>query len=398
MKLNKLLTSGLAVALSAGALTTTAHAANGFDYLADAVTSGKAYGDFRLRYEGVEQDNPARNADALTLRSRLGYTTGSYKGLYGTLEVEDSRIVAGAGNFAVPLTDYQKDEFSVIADPETTELDQAFIGYKSGDFSFKLGRQVYTLDGQRFVGHVGLRQDRQTFDAATFKYSPLKSLDINFAFIDQRNRIFAEAVDVDSEDTLLNLSYKSPFGKLTGYGYLLKVDSSKIDTYGISLKGTKPVEDIKLSYALEFATQETNADQEATYMFAEGGVTYSGITAQIGYEVLGSDEGNYIFSTPLATFHKFNGWADMFIVGPPPTGLQDTYLSLATKIKGAKVALTYHDYSADEGDAEHGSEINAVVGKTFSKNYNAGIKYASYSSDDFKVDTDKIWAWVGMKF
>ena len=41
--------------------------------IAEAITSGKAYGDFRLRYEGVEQDNALDDADALTLRSKLGY-------------------------------------------------------------------------------------------------------------------------------------------------------------------------------------------------------------------------------------------------------------------------------------------------------------------------------------
>jgi hypothetical protein len=36
-----------------------------------------------------------------------------------------------------------------------------------GKLSGKIGRQVITMDNHRFVGHVGWRQDRQTFDALT---------------------------------------------------------------------------------------------------------------------------------------------------------------------------------------------------------------------------------------
>jgi len=35
------------------------------------------------------------------------------------------------------------------------------------------------------------------------------------------------------------------------------------------------------------------------------------------------------------------------------------------------------------------------------KTYSAGIKYAAYSAGDVgagKVDTDKLWVWLGLKF
>ena len=72
----------------------------------------------------------------------------------------------------------------------------------------KLGRQVLTLDDHRFVGHVGWRQDRQTFDAARLQMSPAEGLYLDMAYIYKRNRIFAEALDAQAEDLLLNLSYK----------------------------------------------------------------------------------------------------------------------------------------------------------------------------------------------
>ena len=69
------------------------------DEFTEALTSGKAYGDFRLRYEAVDQDNALKDADGLTLRSRIGYTTGTFNGLSATIEVEDSRVVAGVEDF-----------------------------------------------------------------------------------------------------------------------------------------------------------------------------------------------------------------------------------------------------------------------------------------------------------
>ncbi|WP_246283085.1 alginate export family protein [Marinifaba aquimaris] len=58
----------------------------------------------------------------------------------------------------------------MIADPESTEVDQALLQYKGKSWTTKLGRQIIALDGQRFVGHVGWRQDSQTFDALMFEH------------------------------------------------------------------------------------------------------------------------------------------------------------------------------------------------------------------------------------
>ena len=61
-------------------------------------------------------------------------------------------------------------------EPETAEIDQAYIQYKTDDVTVKAGRQVIALDGQRFIGHVGFRQDRQTFDGVRVMFEPVKGL------------------------------------------------------------------------------------------------------------------------------------------------------------------------------------------------------------------------------
>jgi hypothetical protein len=374
-----------------------------------ALSSGKASADFNLRYEDVSQDNAVKDASAFTLRTRLSYTSADLDGWSVTLGVEDSRIVLGQGDYTVGPTGYNLGEYSVIADPEVTEVDQAFVQYKKDKLTLKLGRQVIALDGHRHVGHVGWRQDRQTFDAASVIYAVNEKLKVQYSYLNQRNRIFAEAADLDSNDHLLNLNYKTGYGTLTAYSYLLEVDndtSNSLDTYGVSFKGaTKAANkgDTTFSYAVEYATQSNEIgtnEFDADYLFAEVGVNLSMLIAKIGYEVLGSDSGSYGFSTPLATLHKFNGWSDQFL-GTPSQGLKDLIFTLSGKVGGGSWVAAYHDFSADDAsDAvdDLGNEINLQYVKKFADHYTGGIKYATYSGEGARVDADKVWLWVGVKF
>jgi len=364
----------------------------------------KFYGDLRLRYESVSQNNPLPDADGLTLRSRIGFKTKSVQGFSALVELENNLQIID--DFAVPPSGENTGFFSVIADPETTEIDQAFVSYKADNFSAKVGRQVITLDGHRFVGHVGWRQDRQTFDAVTINATPMEGLKINASYIDKRNRIFSDDADIDSKDILLNSSYKLPVGKLVGYAYLLEVDNgtnNSLDTFGISFSGKTKSDAATFHYAAEIAQQEANDSFDTDYLKLEGGATVSGITAKLGYEVLGSDNGQRGFATPLATLHKFNGWADSFL-GTPAQGLEDVYLTVSGKALGGKWVATYHDYSSDvslSGQSDLGDEVNLLFAKKFNDSFSGGIKFADYNAGDSvfsKVDTRKAWVWAGFKF
>lgn len=365
-----------------------------------ALTSGKAYGDVRFRYETVDQDNALKDASALTVRTRLGYKTGEMSGFSAVVEFEDSRTILSVDDYNNTLG--ANTDHSVIIDPETTELDQGYVQYKKAGFTAKVGRQVLTYDNHRFVGHVGWRQDRQTFDAITASYAFNKNLKISLANIEQRNRIFGEGKDIDSNDFLLNASYKMASGKLSGYGYILEAEDAaeSQDTLGLRYAGKAKLGSQSVKYAAEYAKQSFG-DFDADYMLLEIGTAISGINLGLGYEVLGSDEGSYGFQTPLATLHKFNGWADVFAASTPAGGLNDLYASVAGKLAGGKWKVVYHQYTADESSAAYddvGSELNLLYAKKFGKHYSAGIKYAAYSADDHAVDTDKLWVWFGAKF
>jgi hypothetical protein len=366
-------------------------------------TQAKTSVNLNLRYETVAQDNSLKDASALTLRTRLHYTSASYHDFTAVIEFEDSRQVAGVNKYNDAVGN--NTEYAVIADPETTELDQAYVQYKKDGITAKVGRQVLTLDNHRYVGHVGWRQDRQTFDAATITYAALDHVKMSYSYINKRNRIFSNEKDFDAKDHLLNLAYKTSYGKLIAYSYLLEVDegaANSLDTFGVSFNGKKD----KFSYSAEFATQDSESgatDYSASYMAIQGGYSFDAVTLKLGVEVLGSDDAMVGFSTPLATLHKFNGWADQFL-GTPKEGLVDLYASVSGKAFGGGWTVTIHDYSADKATDtvdDLGSEVNAVYAKKFAKNYKAGLKYAAYSAGDAtagKVDTDKIWLWVSAKF
>jgi hypothetical protein len=390
----------LSLALIATSVISASSAFAADSDLASALTDGKLSANFNLRYEAVEQDNAAKDADAFTLRTRLNYTTGAFNGFSAAVEVENS----------IALVDDYKDaigngnEFSVVADPDHTELDQAYIAYKEGKLSGKVGRQVITMDNHRFVGHVGWRQDRQTFDALTLGYQLSEATKVSYAYLAQRNRIFSDEKDVDSQDHLLNISHKLSAGKLTGYAYLLEEDKTggaEINTFGVRYAGATKLSGNKLTYSVEFAQQDNDtADKSANYFAIEAGTKVASLNVKAGYELLGSDSGEYGFATPLATLHKFNGWADQFL-GTPAQGLQDIYVSVGGKLAGGSWKVVAHDYSADDASNtvdDLGSEIDAVYVRAINKTFKAGIKYAAYNAGDIKVDADKVWVWLEAKF
>jgi len=105
------------------------------------------------------------------------------------------------------------------------------------------------------------------------------------------------------------------------------------------------------------------------------------LTFGLGYEVLGSDNGTSV-KTPLATLHKFNGFADVFL-STPADGLQDFYIvgkyALPNNIT---LAAFYHDYESDAGSMDYGDEWNLVLGYKHNANWSATAKYADYNSGE----------------
>ncbi len=364
--------------------------------------------NLRYRFEHVDQDG-LRTAKGDPIRLRLGYQTPQIAGFTAFAEFE--------GNTPVFEDDYNdttngKTAFAVIADPDEAELNQAWLSYATiPDTLIKGGRQRILLDNQRFVGNVGWRQLEQTFDAVSIFNTTLENFSAKLVYIWNVQSIFSK--DVNMQSPLLNLSYTfKDIGTLTGYGYWLDYDDPddsgpfpfafSTQTYGLRFNGKTALlyDNFNLLYTAEYASQSDYQDNEsdytADYFHVIGGVLFpnndsliTNITFKVAYELLGSDNG-VSFKTPLGTNHAFNGWADKFLT-VPPDGLEDFYINLGATIAGIKLDLIYHDYQADSGGNDFGSEFNAALSKNFGKHYTILAKYADYNADDFQTDTEKFW-------
>lgn len=368
----------------------TAPQAYSAETITEAFSEGKASLNMRARYEGVDDGKlTTQDASAYTLRSRLGFTTGTYSNMKAHADFE---VINTGGDFdsgSNGHTDYAK-----VVDPKGEELNQAWLSYSGvSDSEFILGRQRIIMDNARFVGNVGWRQNEQTFDAFKISNKSFADAEFSYTYISQINTITSG--DVDTAHNLINLGFdKTPVGKVTAYAYLLDVDdttgSSDTDTLGLRMKGSAS----SLLYTLEFAQQsdgsDNAADINATYLFGEAGYKIDSTKIFLGYESLGSDEGTYGFQTALATKHAFNGWADKFL-STPQNGLNDAYIKVVSKFAGMKFVGMYHDFSSDESSIDYGTELDLLLVKPFNKTFKGLIKYSDYSADAFSTDTQKIW-------
>lgn len=380
--------------------------------LKDAITDGKLSFSARYRFEHVDDDARPEEAHASTIRARLGYTTKTFNDFQVGIEIDHVEALGGDN-----YDDLHSDttDHAVVADPEGTEVNQAWISYSGIDNTvFKVGRQRINLDNQRFVGGVGWRQNEQTYDSVKISNTSLKDTTIQYAHISNVNRIFgpndgragtpAADANFDSNTNILNVKYSGlGIGTLSAYAYLLDFDDAaaiSTKTFGARFSGSQG-DKTKFLYTAEYARQSDYKDNpksfDADYYTLEAGIQAKGVTAKLGMEVLGADDDKGAFTTPLATLHKFQGFADKFLV-TPGDGVEDLYASVFTKVFGAKVGIIYHDFEAEEGSSDYGDEIDLVIAKQVHKNVHVLLKYANYNAEDFGTDTQKAWLQVLMKF
>jgi len=126
------------------------------------------------------------------------------------------------------------------------------------------------------------------------------------------------------------------------------------------------------------------------------GVGIPEVGLDAGWEVLEGGDGG-AFSTPLATLHAFNGWADRFLA-TPPDGLEDRFVSLSGAAGRLTWRVVFHDFGAQAGGADYGRELDlqAVVSTPWKQAF--GLKAAFYDARDFSTDTTKVWAWSAWSF
>ena len=383
-----------------------------------ALLHGTPAVDARYRFEYVDQNPFSRDADASTLRTRLSYTTGLYDGFDARLEWQNIQAI-GAENYNNGVDG--KTQFPSVTDPQSNRLNQLYIGYHNKTVTKSdiiLGRQIISLDNQRFVSESDWRQSNQVFDGISITNHYLDHAKLFYAYISQVNRSATNRSTVgtyESDSHLLNGSYEfDPALKATAYSYLLDfgrdAPASSSATYGVRLIGSYPASDtLTFSYAAEAAHQSDYGSNPArideNYYLLEPAISAYGFTIKPGYEVL-QGNGTTAFQTPLSTFHTFGGWTDKF--NPTPAnGLIDRYLNMSYKLpvgeeyllKGTQLTAIYHEWDHDHGNGgQYGTEWDGMISQTFFDHYELGLEAADYKADHLFTDTQKLFAWIRVKY
>src|SRR5262249_10460743 len=158
----------------------------------DVFSESTLYADLRLRTELGDQEG-LRRSHANTARVRLGLKTPEYHGVLSSIELEHTsalnhdRYNGAPGPHGDSLG---RQSGVVIGDPESTSLNQLWIGHQSSIGRVVLGRQRFQLDEGRFIGSNLWRQNDQTFDAVSFDGEPVKNLQVFGAWVRRVNRVF----------------------------------------------------------------------------------------------------------------------------------------------------------------------------------------------------------------
>jgi hypothetical protein len=376
--------------------------ANGEDEgFQEAMAATKPIVDMRMRYEGVDEDGFADNADAGTLRGRLGFETGRAWSLSLLAEAEIVRAFESDYNSTVN----GKTQFPVVADDPTDEINRLLLTSTIiPDTQLILGRQRIIYDDHRFVGNGGWRQNEQTFDALRVVQRSLDHLTIDLTYLNQVNRVFGKDSPVGrytGDNYLANVSREFTSGKLTGFLYLLDLEEAPADSSGtVGLRYTHrwKLPRVELSGLISCATQSDRAgnpiDYRDDYWAGDLTATMSGWSVGAGIDLLEGD-GVKGFTAPIGTLHRFQGWADKFLT-TPADGIDDRYLSVGYARKSAfgldalSASAVYHRFDAQRGSARWGSELDLTLQGTWRKLV-ASVTWAGYDAQDFAADTSKLW-------
>jgi hypothetical protein len=373
----------------------------------DAETDGWIFGaavDARLRYETVDDDAVPDQANATTLRTRLAFNVkrSRYGGL---LEFED---VSPIGSERFNDTANGRTNYAVVADPEATEVNRAWLSLAAPRaIDLRLGRQIVNRDGGRIIGHVGWRQNQQTFDAVTaerkegrFRFWSGYLIRANRIFGDQHPDPVLRQFELDAwvGEAAVHLGS----GTLTGMLHYIEFENDPTRSHrnlGLRWVGSHDLDDgRRLEYRAEWIDQGTYADgaagNEAEYFAVETGYQAKRWGVGANLEQLGGD-GAYGFQRPLATLHAYNGWADRFL-STPADGLIDLYIDARLSIGSYVLRSQYHRFDADSGSLHYGDEFGLSVTRKFLKHLQVMLKYAGHNADDAGADVHKFWVSVAI--
>ncbi len=380
---------------------------------ADAITGGQSMSSLRLRDERVSQTGKQQDADALTLRTLLGWQTRPLHGVAIGAQLINVAVLNDAyDNFNNGVAQSGKSNYPRVVDPDHSSVNQLYLDWTGLEGTrLRAGRQSVKLDNVRFIGNVEFRQVMQVFDGVSVENKGL--LPDTTLFAAQFNKVMqVTTLRQDANISIVNARHAlSPTENLVGYGYFIDWNASALaasstQTLGLRLDGTRPLSnDWKLLYTAEYAKQTPYADGAGSidnhYARLGAGGQYGNWFARLDQEVLASN-GSKAFQTPLGTNHLFQGWADQFLT-TPTEGIRDTFVTVGSKRGEFTLLGEFHWFQSDRAFAlatggtgkDYGQELDLSASWTRGQ-WMAKLEYARFREGDpyggaRKRDTDKIW-------
>lgn len=378
-----------------------------------AMRNGSAGVVFRLRHENAHQED-LKHAKATTLRSQVAYHSAEFNQAKLGLEVTDVSNFLGQ-DYNANVDGLRKEEYAVIADPKGTGVTQGYISYQgleATDLTF--GRQYIHLDNERFIGKVDFRQYPQSFDALSVRNTMFENLDLFYAFVTNVNTTNANGRTNDGRRNLrthlVNVGWHGfQYGKITGYVYLNKdrtvINNSHV-ILGLRVNADNAFQEtFGFGYEVEGAQQQAKFNNpqryHANYFAISANKSVQVMSGTIGYERLegNSNIANRAFQTPLATNHKFHGWAEAFTT-KPDRGLQDLYGTIAAHSGQVTVSFTYHHFRFESGSPKKaGNEVDLGADMRLNDSIGFNISYANFNpKNSSATNTRRIWLTMNAKF
>ena len=360
----------------------------------------------RWRTEQVKQENQ-KSIDLSSIKFRLNVSAALSDQYAAVVEVDAVQHVLGG----YPNDGVFSDGRPSIVDPEGVELNQAYLGFKNDDWQWQLGRQRIGLSEHRFVGDVGFRQNDQTFDALRVSSEYFSDVILDYAWLNRSHRPFGRDANsfLDKEDARhLALNGLRPSGllgqhRLNGHLFQAQVkqhtyidwqlfalhldnkDAPSLSNQTLSLQANlkRKINNHKWFASIGAAVQkrqDTNASGSRNYALTELGVKYKLWSLSGRYEYFGSNNGQS-FITPLATLHKFQGWADQFLV-TPSQGLVDSSLRLQWQQRPIHIDFRFHQYETAQGGIKLGKEYNLDLIFSPDRKHEFKLRFADFRAAD----------------
>jgi hypothetical protein len=396
-----------------------------------ALREGRPILVLRPRFTGVDQDARSEAAQWATLRTQLGWETLSWQGFKGVVEAIDVRRFADEGfidyrstpayrqpvwngwNAYGSYPGYNQSYYPLVADPEGTDLNRAYLEYAGHDSVVRAGRQAIRLDNQRFVGDYDFGQLPQLFSAVTIENRSLPGVRLFYGYVGRVRNPYG--VQWGSSTNLVNVWYE-PWEALRLAGFAYFQNQAKTGSVtgfadnsnrivGGRLWGALPLGSrMKLRYTAEAAEQRSfasgDARIDAPYRRLGAGLSGESWLVRADWERLGSPQGVYGFQTPLGSTAMFTGRVDIFAT-TPGFGLIDRRVGANATWGRAGFRLDYHNFRSDYRGLDLGWEWDAGVTWNFTPSLALSVDYGDYRGGEAgtgTVDTRKLWVTLSYSY